>query len=72
MPGITAVLLAEDVPGLNDVGAVRHDEILLADKEVFLSRPDRRAGRRRNAGSLSRGGGKGDGRIRTVAADFHD
>ena len=35
MPGITAVLLAEDVPGLNDVGAVRKDEILLADKEVF-------------------------------------
>ena len=36
MPGIKAVLLAEDVPGLNDVGAVRHDEILLADKEVFF------------------------------------
>src|SRR5947207_10521752 len=35
MPGISAVLLAEDVPGLNDVGAVRHDEILLADNEVF-------------------------------------
>ncbi len=35
MPGIVAVLLAEDVPGLNDVGAVRHDEILLADKEIF-------------------------------------
>ncbi len=35
MPGICAVLLAEDVPGLNDVGAVRHDEILLADKEAF-------------------------------------
>ncbi len=35
MPGIAAVLLAEDVPGLNDVGAVRHDEVLLADKEVF-------------------------------------
>lgn len=35
MPGINAVLLAEDVPGLNDVGAVRHDEILLADKEVL-------------------------------------
>lgn len=34
MPGIAAVLLAEDVPGLNDVGAVRHDEILLADKEI--------------------------------------
>src|ERR1019366_863799 len=35
MPGIAAVLLAEDLPGLKDVGAVRHDEILLADKEVF-------------------------------------
>ncbi len=35
MPGVHAVLLAEDVPGLNDVGAVRHDEILLADKEAF-------------------------------------
>jgi xanthine dehydrogenase molybdopterin binding subunit/xanthine dehydrogenase small subunit len=35
MPGISAVLLAEDVPGLNDVGAVRHDEILLADDEVL-------------------------------------
>ncbi|MEY2547199.1 MAG: xanthine dehydrogenase large subunit [Verrucomicrobiota bacterium] len=35
MPGIAAVLLAEDVPGLNDVGAVRHDEVLLADSEVF-------------------------------------
>ena len=35
MPGISAVLLAEDIPGLNDVGAVRHDEILLADNEVL-------------------------------------
>ncbi|TAL05158.1 MAG: xanthine dehydrogenase molybdopterin binding subunit, partial [Verrucomicrobia bacterium] len=35
MPGIAGVFLAEDVPGLNDVGAVRQDEILLADKEVF-------------------------------------
>jgi xanthine dehydrogenase molybdopterin binding subunit/xanthine dehydrogenase small subunit len=31
MPGIHAVLMAEDVPGLNDVGAVRKDEELLAD-----------------------------------------
>ena len=30
-----AVLLAEDVPGLNDVGAVRHDEVLLADTKAF-------------------------------------
>ncbi|MFN2476656.1 MAG: xanthine dehydrogenase molybdopterin binding subunit [Chthoniobacterales bacterium] len=35
MSGVHAVLLAEDVPGLNDVGAVRHDEILLADDEAF-------------------------------------
>ena len=34
MPGIRAVLLAEDVPGENNVGGVKHDEILLADKEV--------------------------------------
>ena len=34
-PGVRAVLLAEDVPGVNDVGAVRHDEVLLADKEAF-------------------------------------
>ena len=32
MPGIHAVLTADDVPGLNDVGAVRKDEELLADK----------------------------------------
>ncbi|MDQ6630820.1 MAG: xanthine dehydrogenase small subunit, partial [Verrucomicrobiota bacterium] len=36
MPGIKAVLLAEDIPGANDVGAIRHDEILLADKEVLF------------------------------------
>jgi xanthine dehydrogenase molybdopterin binding subunit len=36
VPGVVAVFLAEDVPGLNDTGAVRHDEILLADKEVFF------------------------------------
>ena len=34
MPGIHAVLLAEDVPGLNDVGAVRQDEVLFAHGEV--------------------------------------
>ncbi len=33
-PGIHAILLAEDIPGRNDVGAVRHDEILLADHLV--------------------------------------
>ncbi|MDB6112965.1 MAG: xanthine dehydrogenase, partial [Pedosphaera sp.] len=36
MPGIHAVLLAEDIPGRNDVGAVVQDEILLADREVFF------------------------------------
>jgi xanthine dehydrogenase molybdopterin binding subunit/xanthine dehydrogenase small subunit len=32
MPGIHAVLTADDLPGLNDVGAVRKDEELLAGK----------------------------------------
>ena len=35
MPGIQAVLLAEDIPGLNDVGTKR-DENLLADKEILF------------------------------------
>jgi xanthine dehydrogenase molybdopterin binding subunit/xanthine dehydrogenase small subunit len=35
VPGVRAVLMAEDVPGHNDVGASRKDEVLLADKEVF-------------------------------------
>ena len=35
MPGIRAVLLAEDIPGLNDIGT-KHDEVLLADKEVYF------------------------------------
>ena len=34
MPGVHAVLLAEDIPGVNDVGALHKDEILLADQEV--------------------------------------
>jgi xanthine dehydrogenase molybdopterin binding subunit/xanthine dehydrogenase small subunit len=29
-PGVAAVLTAKDVPGMNDVGAVRHDESLFA------------------------------------------
>jgi xanthine dehydrogenase small subunit len=33
MPGIRAVLLVEDIPGLNDVGT-KHDEVLLPDKAV--------------------------------------
>jgi xanthine dehydrogenase molybdopterin binding subunit/xanthine dehydrogenase small subunit len=35
MPGIKAVLLAEDVPGLNDTGT-KHDEVLFADKDVLF------------------------------------
>ncbi len=35
MPGIKAVLLAEDVPGSNDTGT-KHDEPLFADKEVLF------------------------------------
>jgi xanthine dehydrogenase molybdopterin binding subunit/xanthine dehydrogenase small subunit len=34
--GIQAVLLAEDIPGLNNIGPVRHDEPLLATDEVFF------------------------------------
>ncbi len=37
MPGIACVLTAADIPGMNDVGAVRHDETLLA-KDVVLFR----------------------------------
>ncbi len=36
MPGIIKVLVAEDVPGLNDVGASIHDEVLLADTDVWF------------------------------------
>src|SRR5688572_31370536 len=31
MPGVKAVLFAADIPGKNDVGAVIHDEPLLAE-----------------------------------------
>jgi xanthine dehydrogenase molybdopterin binding subunit/xanthine dehydrogenase small subunit len=34
-PGVSCVLTAKDVPGMNDVGAVRHDEPLFADGEVL-------------------------------------
>ena len=34
VPGVAAVLLAEDIPGHNNTGVVRHDEPLLADKEI--------------------------------------
>jgi len=35
-PGIAAVLLAEDIPGENNTGPVRHDEPLLARDEVHF------------------------------------
>jgi len=35
-PGIAAVLMAEDVPGLNDVGSARHDEPLFASEEALF------------------------------------
>jgi xanthine dehydrogenase molybdopterin binding subunit len=36
MTGIVAVLMAEDVPGQNNVGVARHDEPLLAQDEVHF------------------------------------
>ncbi len=33
-PGILAVLMAEDVPGINDIGVARHDETLFAVGEA--------------------------------------
>ena len=36
MPGVRLILMAEDVPGENNVGAGRKDEIFLADKDVFF------------------------------------
>jgi xanthine dehydrogenase large subunit len=36
VPGVHAVLLAEDIPGENNTGPVRHDEPLLADKEILF------------------------------------
>jgi xanthine dehydrogenase small subunit len=35
MPGVVAVLMAEDVPGENNVGVARHDETLFARDEVL-------------------------------------
>ncbi len=34
-PGVVAVLMAEDIPGLNNVGTARHDEPLFAFDEVL-------------------------------------
>lgn len=40
VPGVEAVLMAADVPGTNDIGASRQDEILLADREVhYVGQP---------------------------------
>ena len=36
LPGIHAVLLAEDVPGENNIGPIKHDEVLLADKKALF------------------------------------
>ncbi|MFP2925590.1 xanthine dehydrogenase molybdopterin binding subunit [Pyxidicoccus sp. 3LG] len=36
LPGVVAVLMAEDIPGTNDTGPIRHDEPLLADREVLF------------------------------------
>ncbi len=36
MPGVSCVLTAADVPGINDVGCSRPDEILLASDEVLF------------------------------------
>ncbi len=36
MPGVACVLTAEDIPGMNDVGAIRHDETLIAKDEVLF------------------------------------
>jgi xanthine dehydrogenase large subunit len=35
VPGVVAILMAEDVPGQNNVGVSRHDEPLLAKDDVF-------------------------------------
>ena len=35
LPGVVAVLMAEDVPGHNNVGTARHDETLFAADEVL-------------------------------------
>ena len=35
VPGVKAVLFADDIPGANEIGTVRHDEPLLARDQVF-------------------------------------
>ena len=40
LPGVMAVLTADDIPGLNDCGALVHDEPILASGEVhYLGQP---------------------------------
>ncbi|HEY2951570.1 MAG TPA: xanthine dehydrogenase molybdopterin binding subunit, partial [Verrucomicrobiae bacterium] len=36
MPGVRAVMFADDIPGRNDVGVAKQDEPLLAEKEVLF------------------------------------
>jgi len=36
LPGVVDVLFASDIPGRNDIGAIRNDEPLLAEEEVFF------------------------------------
>ncbi|NPD25433.1 xanthine dehydrogenase molybdopterin binding subunit, partial [Corallococcus exiguus] len=36
VPGVVKVLFAEDIPGMNDTGPIRHDEPLLAKDEVLF------------------------------------
>jgi len=39
-PGVVAVFTAADVPGVNDVGPILHDDPILADREVqYLGQP---------------------------------
>jgi xanthine dehydrogenase large subunit len=35
VPGVQVVLFADDIPGVNEIGTVRHDEPLLARDQVF-------------------------------------
>jgi xanthine dehydrogenase large subunit len=40
LPGVVAVLAADDIPGRNDCGAIVHDEPILADGELrYLGQP---------------------------------
>jgi xanthine dehydrogenase large subunit len=40
MPGVVAVFTAADIPGVNDCGAIHHDEPILAEGEVmYLGQP---------------------------------